>query len=195
MRKALEDALSSEDLLPKERAIIDKTTDALLKAIEQYHSALPPAISNVRKELRNLTSSLKTLHAQYLSMSPQAIQIYCEALGSPKGQFTPSIEGMLTNTEKALEIANSMKNITPKTALNILVYQVAEIMRDVMEISPKLTRDSDKGITVSQAGAAYARLLRKVAIVADIKLPKDIYRRMKRALVLLDDPYGNNSPT
>ena len=195
MKKALLDALTSEDLLPNSDLKIDRVIEELTCAIEQYHQTLPQEISNTRRELEAHVSTLQKAHEQLLNMSPQALQIYCNASGTPKGQFTSTLQKALTRGQEVLSVALDMNNREHDYARNVWAYHVARIMRDIMEIFPAGTRDNAENITGTNGGAAYARLLRKVAIVGDIELSNDLYPLMKRALELLKNPHGNNNST
>jgi hypothetical protein len=195
MKNGLLNALKAEDLLPQDPSNTDEVIQGLISAIENYHSAIPREISNTRKELRDLVSTFEKAHEQLLNMSPQAIQIYCNALDAPKGQSTAAIHKALTGAKKAMGVTAAMNNREHNSALNILACDVARIMKVVMQIHPALTRDTDENITVSNGGAAYGRLLRKVAIVGQIDLPDDLYPLMSRGIELLNDPYGNNNTT
>lgn len=195
MKEALLEALKSENLLPDSDLTTDQVIQELTEAIEEYHKKLPREISDTRKELEALVSTLVKARNQLRDMSPQAIQIYCNVLGTSKGQLTSSILKVLIEAQEAWMVALNMKDREHDSELNVWAYHVARIMSDIMEIYPAATRDNAENITGTNGGAAYGRLLRKVATVGNIPFPKESYPIMRQALDILDDPQGNNMLT
>jgi hypothetical protein len=182
-------ALISEDLRPTSVEIEQQAIAELSEAVRGYQHELPPEVSRLRGELQSLQGALEVVQKELEDLSPQAIKAFCSALNAPKGD---AIKDALDAAQTASTHAAGMANKPANAARNILAYQVARVMRDILGVAPAATRDITDVSTGARSGAAYGRLLREVLIASGDSPPDDLYPLIVRGLRLLADPYGNN---
>lgn len=159
-------------------------------AITEFKFLSTPEVSQTRNELNDLNRAL-VKSAQILeSLSPNSINLLCDAIGGPKGAMTEIINNLIQTVDNSIIQANRIPNRKPNIRLTILAYNVAVIMRDDLGIKPTRTRDDENIITGVRGGAAYASILRAVIKCADEVPADDLFPLITKALDLMDDPHG-----
>lgn len=184
-------ALEAEDMLPESEQGKTLAVRELTEAVDDYRRHLDPEVATQRKELKALANAISDALDKFENLSPQSLRLYCNAANAPKGAVTTPLCEALIAAQIALTDAITLPNKTPNSTLNVLAYQVARVMRDILGIQPASTRDITEFYVGSLGGGAYTRLLRQVIAIAGESPPKDLYPLVSRALDLIKNPRGD----
>lgn len=159
--------------------------------IDEYRHVLPHEVSQTRDELKGLLKSLEKSADNLDKLSPGTVAILCKALGGPRGRVTFALQQAIDAVKAAINIAAKLPHRRSNSHLTVLACEVAQVMRDILEIKASRTRDNSDLIDGSQGGAGYARLLRQVIECTGDTPPYDLYPIISKGLALMADPYGN----
>ncbi|PIQ13859.1 MAG: hypothetical protein CO125_04120 [Hydrogenophilales bacterium CG_4_9_14_3_um_filter_59_35] len=176
----------TSDSTKRERALAE-----LEVIIDEYRHALPHEVSQTREELNGVLKSLEKSAHNLDKLSPRTVAILCEALDGPRGQVTFALQQAIDATKKAIALAHELPHRRSNSHLTVLACQVAQVMRDILEIKASRTRDDPALIDGSRGGGTYARLLRKVIECAGDTPPDDLYPLISKGLELMADPHGD----
>lgn len=184
-------ALDAEELLPTDEETQVIAVGELTNAIEGYLHQLDASVAEQRSELNALAKALGNASAQLDALSPQSLQLYCNAADAPKGKASLALSEALHAAQNAATNAAKLPNKSSDFPKTVLAYAVARVLRDHIHIKPTLTRDNNHTRVGERGGGAFVRLLRKVLFVAGEEPANDLHPIMKQALELLDNPRGD----
>lgn len=168
-----------------------RALDAFEEIIADYRSAIPPAVSQTRRELKHLVNALDDSINALAQLSPQSLNLFCDALDGPKGATTKELMLVKSVAEKAHAAAMALSGTKPNSDINVLAHDVAVVMKTILHMPVSLTRDTDENIKGNHGGATYASILRQVMECAGKSPPDDLFPLIKRGVDLLANPLGH----
>ena len=188
------------ELAANDTGLADRTEAALLEATKKYFSSQPyidaaghrsrPGIAEDRAAVRKVRQKASELQDAIASMSVHARHAVAAAMNAPLGTLTIGLEALSNAAPQAVSQLQAEKDKAGDHHLNVWAYDVAVVLRDVLQIKPSATRDDGSTRRV-RGGAAYARVLRETHMLISSR-SLDTARLIDKGLKLLKNPRGDH---
>ena len=191
------------ELADQNTILTDRALAALTQAAGNYRASLTlvdtegrrsrPASKASRRAVRRVRDKLGALQHAIATLPVVALASLSTALNNPLGAVTVPMQTLADAIEPALAALSDQPNKPNDHHLTVWAYEVALVLRDVLEVRPASTRVSNPLVTGTRGGAAYGRLL-AASLPLVVVQHVDVDRLIAAGLKLLKDPAGDVYP-